>query len=314
MDASVRIVCRKCLRSVEVSLDSEETRIRASPCPYCGEAIDGQTSSIEPSVDGSGVVADRAGRRTAAARVVRSTGRRHGIAARSGRSGRFQLRERLGEGGFGEVFLAYDPRLDRDVAIKLLKQTNPNARAMESILPRGPRGGPAGPPNIVAVHDAGFDNGRCWVAYQHVVGRPLRMDRERQRMDAITAARIIRALADALDHAHRMGVVHRDIKPANVIIDDLGRPRLIDFGLARRSDLESDLTREGAVVGTPAYMSPEQAMGRSRDVDEPSRRVQPGCHLLASCSEAGFPPRRPRSPRLHPQGPSIAAGTRWKRR
>jgi eukaryotic-like serine/threonine-protein kinase len=89
-------------------------------------------------------------------------------------------------------------------------------------------------------------------------------------MDPATAARIVRDLADALGHAHNIGVVHRDIKPGNVIIDDRGRPRLIDFGLARRSDVDSDLTRDGVVVGTPAYMSPEQARGQGNEADERS--------------------------------------------
>jgi len=184
--------------------------------------------------------------------------------------GRFQLRERLGDGGFGEVFRAYDPRLDRDVAVKVLKQPNPTERVMERFFREARAVARLDHPNIVAVHDSGFDDGRCWVAYQLVGGHPLWWYRDHHRMDAATIARMIRALADALDHSHGMGVVHRDIKPANVLIDDQGRPRLIDFGLARRSDFESDLTREGAIVGTPAYMSPEQALGRSRQVDERS--------------------------------------------
>jgi serine/threonine protein kinase len=187
-----------------------------------------------------------------------------------GSLGRFQLRERLGDGGFGEVFRAYDPRLDRDVAVKVLKQPNPGERVMERFFREARAVARLDHPNIVPVHDSGFDGGRCWVAYQLVGGRPLWWYRDHHRMDPATVARIIRALADALDHAHHMGVVHRDIKPANVLIDDQGRPRLIDFGLARRSDYESDLTRDGAIVGTPAYMSPEQALGRSRQVDERS--------------------------------------------
>jgi serine/threonine protein kinase len=187
-----------------------------------------------------------------------------------GTLGRFQLRERLGDGGFGQVFRAYDPRLDRDVAIKVLKKPNPTEKVMERFFREARAVARLDHPYIVAVHDAGFDNNRCWVAYQLVSGRPLWWYRDHHQMDALTVARIIRNLADALDHSHHMGVVHRDIKPGNVLIDDQGRPRLIDFGLARRADFESDLTREGAIVGTPAYMSPEQALGRSRQVDERS--------------------------------------------
>jgi len=185
-----------------------------------------------------------------------------------GSLGRFQLRERLGDGGFGSVFRAYDPRLDRDVAVKVLKQANPTERVMERFFREARAVARLDHPNIAAVYDSGFDDGRCWVAYQLVSGRPLWWYREHHPLDTVTSARIVRALADALDHSHYLGVVHRDLKPGNVLIDDRGQPRLIDFGLARRSDVESDLTRDGAVLGTPAYMSPEQAHGHSRQVDE----------------------------------------------
>ena len=208
-----------------------------------------------------------------------------------GSLGRFQLRERLGDGGFGQVFLAYDPRLDRDVAIKVLKQPDPSDRVMERFFREARAVARLDHPNIVAVHDAGFDEGRCWVAYQ-LVERPAACGgiATASGWTPTTAARIIRDLADALDHAHRMGVVHRDIKPGNVIIDDRGRPRLIDFGLARRSDVDSDLTRDGVVVGTPAYMSPEQAIGLSRQADERSDVYSLGVifyELLCGTTPAG---------------------------
>jgi serine/threonine protein kinase len=176
----------------------------------------------------------------------------------------------LVDGGFEQVFLAFDPRLDRNVALKVLKQLDPKERLMERFFREARAAARLDHPNIVAVHDAGFDNGHCWVAFQFVSGWPLNRYRDQHRLDSPTAARILRDLADAVDHTHRQGVLHRDIKPANVLIDDHGRPRLLDFGLARRFDLDSWLSHDGAVVGTQAYMSPEQAPRFCRQVDERS--------------------------------------------
>jgi serine/threonine protein kinase len=264
MSASVRVVCRGCLRSVELSASAAEAP--ANQCPHCGGLIDSESLQVDEDAEGTD---------TSISSPVTDIGETIDWAktwARGslGSLGRFQLRERLGDGGFGQVFRAYDPRLDRDVAVKVLKQPNPTDRVMARFFREARAVARLDHPNIVAVHDAGFDGGRCWVAYQLVGGRPLWWYRDHHPMDATTVARIIRALADALDHSHHMGVVHRDLKPGNVLIDDQGRPRLIDFGLARRSDFESDLTRDGAIVGTPAYMSPEQALGHSRQVDERS--------------------------------------------
>ncbi len=263
----MRVVCEGCLRSLEIE-QAGPVLVQAA-CPFCGQSIDSRSGLAVPSEDETHIPSpskESRGDETPETIDWAQAWSRGTL----GSLGRFQLRERLGDGGFGQVFLAYDPRLDRDVALKVLKQPDPSDRIMERFFREARAVARLDHPNIVAVHDAGVDHGRCWVAYQLVSGRPLWWYRDRQRMDATTAARIIRDLADAVVHAHAMGVVHRDIKPGNVMIDDQGRPRLIDFGLARRSDVESDLTRDGVVVGTPAYMSPEQAIGMSRQADERS--------------------------------------------
>jgi eukaryotic-like serine/threonine-protein kinase len=267
MNSLIRVVCEGCLRSVEIGSDSRTSD--EFPCPHCGLTVDNRLSPVAPSEakthiphrPGSSETTDSPETIDWTAAWTRGT---------LGALGRFQLRERLGDGGFGQVYLAYDPRLDRDVAIKVLKLPDPSERVMERFFREARAVARLDHPNIVTVYDAGFDEGRCWVAYQLVNGRPLSWYRDRQRVDPATAARIIRDLAEALGHAHCLGIVHRDLKPGNVIIDDRGRARLIDFGLARRSDVDSDLTRDGTVVGTPAYMSPEQARGQSKQADERS--------------------------------------------
>ncbi len=184
-----------------------------------------------------------------------------------GSVGRFQLRELLGGGGFGQVYRAYDPRLDREVALKVLKHSQPNARSMERFFREARAAAQLDHASIVPLHDAGRDAGRCWIAYQFIPGPTLSHLRDLRPPGFESAAGLVRDLADALDHAHRRGVFHRDVKPANVIVAPDGRPRLTDFGLARRSSQEATLTREGTVLGTPNYMSPEQAAGQSHLAD-----------------------------------------------
>lgn len=180
---------------------------------------------------------------------------------------RFQVRELLGGGGFGEVYRAFDPVLRREVALKVLRDGQVGPRVLERFLREARAAAGLDHPNIVPLHDVGEDDGRCWIAYQYVAGPTLGRHRAESRLGVEEVVRIVRDLAEALDHAHARGVYHRDIKPANVIVDGAGRPRLTDFGLARRAEGEETLTREGAVLGTFAYMSPEQADGRSHQAD-----------------------------------------------
>src|SRR5262249_34182259 len=122
-------------------------------------------------------------------------------------------------------------------------------------------------PGIVALYDAGRIDGTCCLISEFIHGATLAQHRSAKRFGFRQAAELIAEVADALHYAHEHGIIHRDIKSSNIMLDLEGRPHLMDFGLAKRAADEITMTLEGQVLGTPAYMSPEQAKGEVRKVD-----------------------------------------------
>nr|WP_275939137.1 serine/threonine-protein kinase [Polyangium spumosum] len=188
------------------------------------------------------------------------------------RVGRFVVREEIGRGGMGVVFAATDPTLGREVALKVLLSEDEErkrrllreARAAAALEHAG----------VVAIYDVGEDQGRAFIAMERLCGSTLRERLDARPKDARAlppgeARRIAKDLARALAKAHARGLVHRDLKPENVMIEGDGRVILLDFGLAKATHAELDpvpvATAEGAILGTPSYMSPEQARGRPVD-------------------------------------------------
>lgn len=184
--------------------------------------------------------------------------------------GKYRLLEKLGQGGMAQVYKAYQPDLDRYVAIKILHPHLTGDEDFEARFRREARAVAAlEHPNILRVYDFDTQEGVAFLVMEYLEGTTLK-ERLRDlvgqggRMDLKEVGRIVCALADALDHAHRQGVVHRDIKPSNVIITANARPVLTDFGIARMVD-STVITESGGTLGTPAYMSPEQGKGEPGD-------------------------------------------------
>jgi hypothetical protein len=178
-------------------------------------------------------------------------------------AGRYRLGRRLGSGGFGTVYAAHDQRLDRPVALKLIPDSAPARPAPERAQREALAAARLHHPGIVAVYDAGVDPDGRYLVSELVRGRTLdALERDGALSDR-DVMRVGLALAEALGHAHERGVIHRDVKPQNVIVPDEqegSRAKLTDFGVAHLAG-DEPLTRTGDVVGTLAYMAPEQAAG-----------------------------------------------------
>ena len=183
------------------------------------------------------------------------------------RVGRFVLEERLGVGGFGAVWRARDPELDRLVALKIPRSGQLLPHETELFLREARAAAQLAHANIVPVHEVGRHEESVFIVSDLIEGEPLSDRLKRERPTREEAVELLATIADAADYAHSRGVIHRDLKPSNVMLDGAGTPYVMDFGLAKRETGEITMTLEGQVLGTPAYMSPEQASGQIKWVD-----------------------------------------------
>ena len=180
--------------------------------------------------------------------------------------GRFELKKLLGAGGAGEVWKAWDPRLRRWVAIKFPHAGLP-ADALDRFLREARAAAALVHPNIVSIYEVEREGSTPYIVSRLIEGGDLRARLDKAHLPPRQAAELCRKIATAIHHAHEQGIVHRDLTPRNILIDDEGCPFVADFGLAKLTFENADLTLNGLLVGTPAYMSPEQARGEGHRAD-----------------------------------------------
>ena len=230
------IRCPHCFTPVTV--DTEETLLQVT-CDECRSSFDYVTASEKTHQQADGSLM---------------------------RLGQFELLELLGQGGFGSVWKAHDTDLDRIVALKRPHQEFDDEASREKFFHEAQAAAQLKHPNIVAVHQVGRDGRLVYIATDYIDGASLKDWTNTRKLTWRESAMLCRTIASALAHAHEAGVIHRDLKPDNIMMDLEGSPYIMDFGLAKRTNAVT-VTIEGQYLGTPAYMSPEQARGQAHLAD-----------------------------------------------
>lgn len=183
------------------------------------------------------------------------------------RLGDYELLALIGQGGMGMVYRARQISLDRIVALKLLPFGQfSRDEVVERFRAEASAAGSLQHPNIVAIHEVGEHEGQHYFSMDFVEGQTLADLVRAKPLPAKRAAGILQTIATAVHHAHRHGILHRDLKPSNILIDAAGQPRITDFGLAKRMTVDSEMTVTGQILGSPSFISPEQAEGRQKEV------------------------------------------------